>query len=45
MVVFDACQGDDGVCDWLAQDTGPWLARLASDDEVRHVIEERLRAA
>ena len=45
MVLFDASQGDEDARHWLAQGVTPWLAWLAPDDEVRHVIEERLRAA
>ena len=45
MALFDASQGDDDARDWLAQDVTPWLAWLAPDDDVRHVIEARLRAA
>jgi len=44
MAVFDVHDGDAEARHWLTQDAGTWLSWLAPDDEVRHVIEERLRA-
>jgi len=45
MAMIDASQGDEDARHWLAQGVTPWLAWLTPDDEVRHVIEARLRAA
>ena len=45
MALIDASQDDEEARDWLAQDVSPWLAWLAPDDEVRQVIEARLRVA